>query len=416
MACNIERPTPQSLFNRIKQMFSTTVLGGSPVIPESNEWYVTAVNYAIYEEFYALSSQARQNQDPRTACCESLIDMAAVDGVYPRPATFAQGYVTLNGTPLTPLPAPLDFVIGDESFTTATVSAQPAALDANGKATIRVRALVAGEGGNSVAATGNLTTPIVGVDGEVVVCGGTFCNGAEAEACESFRARYLRRLQYNPRATNTWIMDKLLEWPCATRAIQRAGSCCSCSDTPGNCTDCGCADCGGKIEFYLMFDNSFECGIAPASVISEVEEWMFGEVQGYGLGQVEIGVCGRIVPVTGVKVDISIDIEDCASQAQRTLIRNQVAEYFSTLEPSKPLKTNAIMTIISNIIGSTVDAEVSATLVNALDGYGAAGFPFVAGVSKVFNGDCDLEPDCDYILCLNDININSTNSAVSGCP
>lgn len=414
MACTLERPDPQTLFNRYMQMFSVTVLGGAPIIPESNEWYATSVNYAMAEEFYAISAQLYKEADPREACCENLVAIAERDGVYPRPAVSAQGYVTLTGTANTVLPTPLEFTISEQTFITSSEADQPTALDANGSATIRVRAAVAGSLGNIKATTGTLNYSIAGVNRNVGVCGGTFCNGTDAETCEAFRARYLRRLQYNPRATSAWITDKLLEWPCSTRAMPRGGSCCQC-ERDSNCTDCGCSDCGSKLEFYLMFDNSFPCGIAPASVIAEVEKWLFGSPQGYGLGQVEIGVCGRVVPVTAVPVNVRVDVADCLSATGVLALKASLTEYFTTLTPSTPLKVRAIETVIANALQTLQDVSANLELVNEVDGYGGVYGPRTT-TSKVFHTGCDLEPECDYMLCLNEIIITSSNTTASGCP
>lgn len=396
-------------------MFSNSVLGGSAVIPESNEWYAASVNYAIAEEFYALSEQAWRDQDPREACCESLTALAARDGVYPRPATFAQGYVKLTGTAAAVLPVPLTFAISGAVYVTADNAQQPTAIDATGSVVIRVKAQLAGAVGNRVAATGTLSTIVANVSADVIVCGGTFCAGANAEACETFRARYLRRLQYNPRATNAWIIGKLLEWPCATRALQRAGSCCQCnSDCAGTgCTDCGCKDCGGSLAFYLMFDGSFDGGVAPASMIKEAETWLFGSPQGYGLGQVEIGVCGRIVPVQAVKFDVYLDIRACPSTAQLQQIRAAMTEYATTFEPSQPVRAAEFTAIVANILGSAVVSDVRLELTSQVDGYSFEQERLPA--SKVFVTRCDLQPDCDYVLSLNSISISNPSTSQTDC-
>lgn len=406
MACNIERPSPQDLFNRYLNLFSNTVLGGATVIPESNEWYATSVNYAIAEEFYAISEQAWKERDPREACCDNLIALAERDGIYPRPAAFAQGYVELTGTANAPLTAPLEFTVDGQTYVTASTASQPTAIGDSGTVIIRVRALVAGTVGNIAATTGSLVTTVANVETSVKVCGGTFCEGTDAEECEAFRTRYLSRLQYQPRATNAWILDKLLEWPCATRAIQRAGSCCTCGGcgTGTDCADCDCLTCGGAIAFYVMFDNTFDCGIASSDTIEEIEEWMFGTPQGYGLGQVEIGVCGRVVPVQPVQVDVFIDIADCPTTTELSNIRTQVTEFFGTLEPSQPLRVRNIEQIVGNIIGSNTNYEVRLELTNASD-----------SPTKVYIGNCDLELECDYLACLNSLTINRPDSFSGFC-
>lgn len=407
MTCRLPRPDPQALFNRYRQLFSSTVLGGGNVIPESNEWYAVAVNYAIAEEFYAIAEQAYKSRDPREACCEDLVNIAAQDGVYPFPATYAQGFVKLTGTAGTAIPSPLEFVISGVTFVTASSISQPREIQDDGTATVRVRSLSSGAASNVTATTGTMSQRITGVEQTVTVCGGTFCDGTDAENCEVFRARYLRRMQYNPRATNQWIIDKMLEWPCATRALQRGGSCCVCTDC-GNggtdCPNCSCSDCGGQLAFYVMFDNSFPCGIAPLSVIEEVQTWLFGSPQGYGLGQVEIGVCGRIHHVTGFTVNVNIDIVGCLTGGQSDLIRSLIIEYFTTLVPSQPLKTVAISAILTSVIGGEVDFDVDLILNDP-----------VADNDKIELGTCHIEPKCDFLPCLGSINITNAGSGTGNC-
>jgi hypothetical protein len=422
MACNIERPEPQELFDRYKDKFSNTVLGGGTVIPESNEWYAVALNYAMAEEFYAIAEQAWKEQDPRQACADNLVEMAALDGVYPQPAVPAQGYVKLTGTAGSALPTPLEFTAGGVNFVTSSNTGQPTQISDDGTAIVRVRALTPGANGNVSTEVGSMVTAVAGVSQEVEICGGSFCEGEDAETTESFRQRYLKRLQYQPRATLQWMQEKLLEWPCATRVILRQGNCCSsgCEQAPQmgsavseECRDCGCVDCGGKMHFYVLFDSSFPNGIAPQSVLTEIEDWMFGSPQGYGLGQAEVGVCGRIASVTGVPVNVFIDIADCPTSTDLTTAQQVTQEFFQTVEPSVQVNGNDLAASISRVLGGA-DVDVRFELVNPDHGYGA-GIPASDG-RVVYRTGCALEPDCDYMLTLNQINITSASSARTGCP
>jgi len=408
----IQRPDAQTLFDHIKDMMSATVLGGATVIPESNEWYVTALNYAMAEELFAIIDQAFQERDPETACDENVVAMAAKRGVYPYPATPAQGYVRLTGTAGTTLPAPLQFTIGGQTFVTAYDGTQVNALDANGEAYVRVRAMTPGTAGNVQATTGTLTTAIAGVNTTVDVLGGSFCGGSEAEDMPSFRTRFINRMTYHPRATNEWAKEKLLEWPCATRVIHRAGSCCD-----GDCdssmlvggaidgsADCGSVNNGSRTNFYVMFDDTFENGIAPPSVLQEVEEWFYGVPKGFGLGEVEIGVCGSIVPVTAVPADVKVSLTNCTSATKKSAATAAVTEFFRSVEPSQPLDVSILREAVVRATGVS-DAEVMVDLTNAADGYGMQYGPKVDGVSKVYFSGCLLEPDCDYMLTLNSVTV-----------
>ena len=399
MTCKLTRPDPQALFNQIRDQFSVTVLGGAPVIPESNEWYVVTNDYAMAEQYYAIADQMWRETNPETACCDNLIAMAARNGVFPRPATFAEGYVKLSGTPGAAIPDPLEIATSAGNY--VSVGRVPAFLFADGTAVVRVRALAPGPQYNASGdvPTGTLLTPAVGINSEVEVCGGQFCGGADAEACEAFRQRYLRRLAYKPRATSAWIQEKLLEWPCATRVCTREGSCCRCEPDCGNC---GCAGCGDKLQFYVMFD-AFPCGIAPTNVIQDLNDWMFGTHQGYGEGQVEVGVCGAIFQPIPLYVNVLIDIAACPTIAQKSRIEQDIQDLFTQLCPSMPLRNKQIEVIIANIIGSDVNVGVQIEMIDATR-------------DMAYQTGCgDVEPECDYLPCLNQIEFIAPRSGAGNC-
>lgn len=399
MTCIIPRPSPQALFDNYRNMFSANVLGGSPVVPESNEWYVVALNYAMAEEFYAISEQAWRERDPRYACCDNLLVLAEQDGVFPRPASYAQGFAIITGVAGTVLPARLD-VVASNGRNYGTVGTIPLAVPASGSFIVQVQDTTPGTDGNAAgtAPTGTLATGVTGLNRDVVICGGSFCGGAGPEDCEAFRTRYLARKQYQPRATQAWARAKLLEWPCATRVIPRGGSCCNCS----NGSDCNCKQCGNTLDFYVMFDNAFACGIAPDNILTDIQTWMFGETQGFGQGQMEIGVCGSIAMPIAFYVDVRIDIEGCPSVSQVAEIRSQVADFFKTVEPSQSLRARQIELLVANIVGPQVNVSV------ALD-------PVVPNDQQVFVSQCgDLEPECDYLPCLRNVTLTGPDAAVTG--
>lgn len=376
-------------------MFSANVLGGAPVIPESNEWYVTALNYAMAEEFYAISEQQWKERDPRFACCESLYALAAADGVYPRPATSAQGYAILTGTPGSMLPRRIEVIAAnDRSYSSA--SNVPARMPATGSLTLRVQDVSPGAAGNASAidAAGSLVTAIAGVSRDVTICGGSFCGGADAESCEQFRTRYIARKQYQPRATQAWAIEKIKEWPCVTRVMPRGGNCCACDG------DCGCANCGASLDFYVMMDGAFPCGVPPQNILDEIQNWFFGEVPGYGMGQTELGVCGRIVRPTPFAVNVYLDVLGCPTTSQVSLIQQQVDDFFTTVSPSVDLKSRQIELIAANIVGPSHDISARFEMVTDDPARGSV------------NSCGDLLQTCDSIACLNQLIL--TGPAASG--
>lgn len=393
MACTIERPTPQALFNRLRDMFSTTVLGGAPIIPESNEWYVTSLNYAVAEEFYSFAEQQWRERDPRYACCDNLIELARADGVYLRAATFAQGYVRITGTPGAGIP---DGVI---QFTSNGVTFElsgsiPQVMPATGRVTALFRSTVAGPDGNTTAgATGTLVGVIPGINQTVTILGSGFCGGQAEETCEEFRQRYIARKQYQPRATDAWVQQKLLEWPCVTRVCRRGGNCCDPTD------ECSCSDCQNKIEYYVFFDNTFECGLAPECVIDDITIWMFGEPQGYGNGQMEVGICGQIYTATPALIDIVIDGVVCITPSQQTEITDQLRDFFKTICPSEMLYTRQLETIIANVLGTSVGFDIMLS----------------SDSTQVEVTPCGIDPECDIMPCFGSVTFPSAQDVIGAC-
>lgn len=398
MACEIERPTPATLFQRIRDMFSVIVLGGSPIIPESNEWYATSLEYAIEEEFYSVSEQQWKERDPRYACCENLIAMAAQDGVVPRAASFASGYVTLTGAAGAALPASLDVTIGTKTYTTA--APLPSVMPASGTLTIRVQATEPGLAGNgfsppgSTPTTGTLATAVPGVNSTVAVNGNRFCGGREQELCEEFRTRYIDRMKYKPRATSGWIEQKLLEWPCVTRVCIRGGHCCDASE------ECGCCNCGEQIQYYVFMEDTFPCGLPPQEAINEMQVWMFGSPQGRGLGQAEIGVCGSLHTATPAYIDVSFQNLTCVTQQQEDEIIAQFQEYFRTLCPSGTLTSRELEAIALPILGSSANFSIALSTPNT-------------DLVQEFN--CGMDLNCDVMPCLRNVLFPSVVAPSESC-
>lgn len=393
--CIIERPEPQALWDIVQTRFSTTVLGGAPVIPESNEFYAVALDYAMHEEFYAFSEQQWREKDPRTACCENLVKMAAQVGFYPKPAEFAQGYVRITGNAGALISGQtLRFQFGSQIY--ETISVTPDAMPDSGEFTLRVAAINPGVDGNVAITNGTLITPVAGVSSQATVFGGTFCGGAEAEECEQFRSRYLARLQYQPRFTTEWLRQEALKWPCVTDVVDLGPNCCE-IDTEGN------AVCPNRIEFYALFRNTFECGLAPQCVVDEMTDWLFGADQGKGLGQAEFGICGRIRTATAVYLNISIDGLSCATPSQVQAARERIEDFVSRLPPATNLTVEQIRFIILQIVGP--EFYFDANITSAVEDQ----------PGLLFSPCGDAVIDCDYKACLNSIDLANANVSLSGC-
>jgi hypothetical protein len=310
----------------------------------------------------------------------------------------------VTGTPGSALPAAIEITAGGNNYiTSGTV---PSQITATGNVVLQIRALLPGPTPNATGGsvpTGQILTAITGVDTEVEICGGRFCGGADAEECEAFRSRYIERKQYHPRSNDTWIRRKLLEWPCVTRVCERTGSCCTCVEPCLN-ADCACRECGGDLHFYVMFDGTFDCGIAPSNIIADINTWLFGETPGYGQGQVDIGICGQLHVVMALPVYLIVDIEGCPTPSQQAEMTEQITDFFTTICPSQAVLSQQINVIVANIMGSSTNVS---SRIEPVD-------PDQQGASTTPCGD--LEPDCDYLPCLTDITFTGpTTTGIGGC-
>lgn len=394
MACTIERPTITQLWEDTATRFSANVLGGAPIIPESNEYYAVAVDVAMQQDFFAYAEQMWREKDPRYACCDNLIAMAKNRGVYPNPAAFAQGYVQITGTPGTTLTQGLQFRFEEQTF--EPVSIVPDVMPDSGVLVLRIAATDAGDAGNINATSGVLLTQIPGIATNVTSFGGTFCGGAEAEDCEQFRSRYLERLAYRPRLSLEWLKEKVKEWPCVTDVHDLGPNCCE-TNTVGDVL------CPNKIEFYVLFRNTFDCGLAPQCVVDEITDWLFGEQQGLGLGEAEFGICGRVRTATAVSLNITLNGLACATPAQGRIVQERIRDYINRIAPATTLKADALRFIGLQVLGG--EAQFDVVITSA-----------IANQPGVYFDQCgDAVIDCDYKACIGSINAIGGNVSVSGC-
>lgn len=387
--CIPARPDPRALWDDIASKFSATVLGGADIIPESNEYYVTSLLYAMSEQFYAYSSQLQVESDPRTACCENLVNIASEWGMYPRPAQFAEGYVLITGNPNADLVDPLEMSSGGSEY--RSVGNVPARLNSEGAATVRFRSLEAGPAANlSQADTGRLTNAPAGVNAEVEILGASFCGGALEETCEQFRQRFLDRLAFRPKATQSWIIEKLMEWPCVTRVCERSGNCCDPNED--ECCPDNCAENIGN-EFYILMDDTFECGVPPQCVVDEIDDWMFGPSprKGKGVGQAPIGVCGRLVVPDVARFNIFVDSHECLSPNQEQAIEDALRGFMLQVCPSVDILYQQLIVVIGQILGPLAKFDIH----------------FRSGADGIEIDNCGMRVDCDVMPCLQNINFTS---------
>lgn len=387
MVCILERPEPQVEFDHLKNLFQTTVMGGAEIIPESNEWYVVSNDAALLHEFRSLADQQWREQDPRYACCDNLIKLAAENGVYPKPASFSTGFVTITGVAGTAIPVGQQITFDNLVYN--VTSNLPQDLSDAGSYTVKVQAETAGAAGNkqSDVTTGNLTAPVAGLDDVVTVGGGLFCGGKDSEVCEKFRVRYIERRKFSPSlnfaSIKAYILDNI---PCATRVFNRADCC-------ATINPCGCPECQPALDLYVLYDNTFECGIAPVECIVELNRLLFGINNGHGEGVVDIGICGKVHDLNAAKINLDFHGTECATSNQLAEVSSMIADYFLVQGPSGKIEANAIIFEVKRILNGADNLQIDLSI--------AAGQSSEVGIIDTLCGDFIAE--CDHIPCLGTI-------------
>ena len=136
---------------------------------------------------------------------------------------------------------------------------------------------------------------------------------------------------------------------------------------------------------------------------------MFGVHQGYGEGQVEIGVCGGVIAPIPLKVNVFIDIAGCPSTTQKQQIITYIEELFLRICPSLPLTNKQLELIIASVIGPQFNAAVRFEIV----GYEDAVPPYPRDL--VLMDACKLEPECNVLPCLEKIYFTGPDSTKPPC-
>lgn len=400
MTCKLDRPTPQELWDRTSKDFSNFVLGGADIIPESNEHYLVALNYAVKEEFFSLAESMWRERDPRYACCDNLIKIAAQDGVYRKAATSSQGYIKITGISGARIPQDMKYDIGGNIFIAAG-SVAPS-IPATGEAIIRVMAEKPGATSNEILTVnrGTIINPPAGINVQFDIYG-RLCGGSKEETCEQLRSRYLERLQYSPTADLKWIMAKAAEWPCVTDVCEVGDACCELDDQNQK-------KYSNELYLYVLFRNTFPCGIAPNCVIDDMNEWLFGLPQGQGRGQVPFGIFGAIRYIKPTYINIMIDGMACATSSQQSEVENRIKDYISLLCPSRGLPQRNIERIIAQIVGDSVEFQVY------IEPYVPADTPD-AGNGLAIDDCGNVQVNCDYKICLHEVQFVNMTATTGNC-
>lgn len=169
---------------------------------------------AIYGLYQFLEWQFRQ-MFPDTADPENLVRHGVGRGVPRKEATFANGMVTVTGTPGSVIPAATQLTANGIVYAAVT-----GVTLASSTATLEVRAVLAGGQGNQIDGVElDFVSPVVGVQSTAVVEAAGLTGGTDLEDIDVYRARVLERFRWVPHGGNE---TDYVMWAKAQPGVTRA--------------------------------------------------------------------------------------------------------------------------------------------------------------------------------------------------
>jgi uncharacterized phage protein gp47/JayE len=189
------RPTLAELIDRVRGDLRGRLEIDGPLLRRAMVDVLGVVWGGAVHTLYGFLDWLALQLHARTAERAALLTKAAMYGITPTPATFAEGNVTATGVNGSVIP--VDTILRLDEATSYRVTTGQ--VIAAGVATLPVVAVLAGEAGN-LPEDSSLTfeSPIAGVDATATVAVGGITGGFDEEGTEELRDRLLLRLREPP--------------------------------------------------------------------------------------------------------------------------------------------------------------------------------------------------------------------------
>jgi uncharacterized phage protein gp47/JayE len=232
------------------------------ILPNSEHW-VRAEAFARRLSIAIANGQLGIRRfSPLDAVGQDLLDLCAVFGIFPRPAEFGTGFVTVDGTGTFTIPE--DFVGTAPTGAKFKTTEPNPAIEAG--ASVAVVALTAGTGGNLAA--GTIVTwdsgEVGALKNKAVVAAGGITGGAPADDEERLRDRLLRKLADPSVGGNA---AQIREWAEASSASIAAAYVYSAARGPGS--------------YDVALVGSADDGVLTSATCTSVEAYIAGQMPGH---------------------------------------------------------------------------------------------------------------------------------------
>ena len=187
---------PVPSFDELRNIYLRTLQNINPdfdIAPDSDNFVRASASAAVGENILVYATWVFRQIFPDTADEENLQHHAGTRSMFVKPATFAVGTAKVKGAAGALLPTGTQIVTA--SGVQVATFGESVTL-AGAEQTVNVRALIAGESGNMINATGNLAVALP--SGAVAVSGVTLSGGTSTESRDALLARFLELLRNPP--------------------------------------------------------------------------------------------------------------------------------------------------------------------------------------------------------------------------
>ncbi len=292
----------QEIKDSVDAEFSTRLLGGNPVLPQSN--FDIMAGFIAFLQFgnEKFIESVRDGVTPVGSTGSNLESWGSTYGVGRLAASAASGTITLSGTNGSILPAGTVLTRCD-SFQYVTNSD---ATIVGGNASVSVTASTAGSSGNfpagGVLNVGSVTAGINNVALSQGISG-----GSEIECDDNYRVRILSAIR-TPCRTGTaedydfWVR----QYPGVTRV-------CVLEQPEGP----------GTVSVFFMMDDTYPDGVPMPADVTAVSDSLFGAG-----GLAPLGIVGTAQAPTLLPVDVTLSFTEVVSAQDAQAIQDAISAAF----------------------------------------------------------------------------------------
>jgi uncharacterized phage protein gp47/JayE len=319
------RPTLSELIDRITQDLMSRLSLSSPILRRSVAYVLARVMAGAAHMLHGHLEFLAKQLFPGQSDGDYLVRQAGLFGLTRTPAAYATGNVTATGTNGTVIPIGTVLVRADGAEFATTAEATIAA----GTATLAVEASVAGQDGNTDAASPlTFQSPIAGVNSAAVVATGGLSGGADEETDSALADRLIERMQSPPHGGNA---ADYVAWAKEVAGVTRAW----CYPLEGG---------EGKVVVRFVRDND-------ASIIPDAGE--VATVQAYIDAARPVTAAVTVAAPVAVPINYTIALTPDTTATRAAVTAKLQDLVLSEAEPGEPILLSHIRNAIGDADGVT---------------------------------------------------------------